>query len=44
MGEIKQINIQNRSCYFHTDQIDLKYFDASLSKIYKKDYNEIDIY
>ena len=44
MGEIKQINVKNRSYYFYTDQIDLKYFDASLSKIDKKDYNEIDIY
>ena len=44
MGEIKQINIKNRTYYFYNDQIDLKNFDAKLLKIDKKDYNEIDIY
>ena len=43
MGEIKQINIKNRTYYFYNDQIDLKDFDARLLKIDKKDYNEIDI-
>ena len=44
MGEIKQINVKNRTYYFYNDQIDWKDFDAKLSKIVKKDYNEIDIY
>ena len=44
MGEIKQINIKNRTYYFYNDQIDLKDFDARLLKVDKKDYNEIDIY
>ena len=44
MGEVKQINIKNRTYYFYNDQINLKDFDASLLKIDKKDYNEIDIY
>ena len=44
MGEIKQINIDNRTYYFYNDQINLKGFDARLLKIYKNDYNEIDIY
>ena len=44
MGEIKQIDIKNRTYYFYNDQIDLKDFDAKLLKIDKKDYNEIDIY
>ena len=44
MGEIKQINIKNRTYSFYNDQIDLKDFDARLLKIDKKDYNEIDIY
>ena len=43
MGEIKQINIKNRT-YFYNDQIDLKDFDARLLKVDKKDYNKIDIY
>ena len=44
MGEIKQINIKNRTYYIYNDQINLKYFDAKLLKIDKKDYNEIEIY
>ena len=44
MEEIKQINIKNKTYYFHNDQIDLKAFDAKLLKSDKKDYNEIDIY
>ena len=44
MRKVKQINIKNRTYYFHNDQIDLKDFDARLLKIDKKDYNEIDIY
>ena len=44
MGKIRQINIKNPTYHFYNDQIDLKYFDASLLKIDKKDYSEIDIY
>ena len=44
MGEIKQINIKNRTYYFYNDQIDLKDFDAKLLKIDKKDYKDIGIY
>ena len=44
MGKTNQINIKNRTYYFYNDQINLKDFDASLLKIDKKDYNEIDIY
>ena len=44
MGEIKQINVKNRTYYFYNDQINLKNFDAKLLKIDKKYYNEIDIY
>ena len=44
MGEVKQINIKNRTYYFYNDQINLKDFDAQLLKIDKKDYNKIDIY
>ena len=44
MGEIKQINIKNRTYYFYNDQINLKDFDARLLKVDKKDYKEIDIY
>ena len=44
MGEVKQINIKNGTHYFYNDQINLKDFDTSLLKVYKKDYKEIDIY
>ena len=38
MGKMRQIHIKNRTYYFYNNQIDLKYFDAKLSKIDKKDY------
>ena len=44
MGKIRQINIKNRTYYFYNDQINLKDFDARLSKVDKKNYKEIDIY
>ena len=43
MGEVKQINIKNRTYYFYNDQINLKDFDARLLKVDKKNYKEIDI-
>ena len=44
MGEVKQINIKNRTYYFYNDIIDLKNFDARLLKIDKKSYKNIGIY
>ena len=44
MGETKQINIKNRTCYFYNDIIDLKNFNAKLLKIDKKSYKDLDIY
>ena len=44
MGRTRQFNIKNRTYYFYNDQIDLKYFDARLLKVDKKNYKEIDIY
>ena len=44
MGKVEQINIKNRTYYFYNDQINLKDFDASLLKVDKKDYKDIDIY
>ena len=44
MGEFKQINIKNRTYYFHNDIIDLKKSDARFLKIDKKSYKNIDIY
>ena len=44
MGEIKQINIKNRTYYFYNNIIDIKTFDARLLKIDKKSYKNIGIY
>ena len=35
MGEIKQVNIKNRTYYFYNDIIHIKNFDAGLLKIEK---------
>ena len=43
MGEAQQIIIKNRTHYFYNDIIDLKDFDAELSKIDKKEYKNLDI-
>ena len=44
MGEVKQINIKNRTHYFYNDIINPKEFDSNLLKIDKKSYKNIDIY
>ena len=44
MGKTRQINIKNGTYYFYNDQINLKDFDASMLKVDKKNYKEIDIY
>ena len=44
MGNIKKINIKNRTYYFFNDTINIKDFDPSLIKIDKKSYKDIGIY
>ena len=44
MGEIKQINIKNRTYYFYNDIIDLDEFDGSKIKVDKKSFNDINTY
>ena len=44
MGEVKQINIKNRTYYFYNEMINLKDFDSNLLKIDKKHYKGITIY
>ena len=44
MGEVKQINIKNRSYYSYNDIIDLENFDARLLKIDKNSFKGINIY
>ena len=44
MGNIKEINIKNRTYYFFDDMINIANFDPNLLKIDKKSYKNIDIY
>ena len=44
MGEVKQINIKNRTYYFYNDIINIKNFDPVLLKIDRKSYKDIGIY
>ena len=44
MEVVKQIDIKNRTYYFHNEIIDLKNFDARLLKIDKRSYKNIDLY
>ena len=44
MGEIKQINMKNRTSYFYNDISDIKKFNAWLFKIDKKSFKGISIY
>ena len=41
MKAIEQINIKNRTYYFHNDIIDIKNFDSSMLKLDKKSYKDI---
>ena len=43
-GKVKQIDIKNRTYYFHKDMVNLKNFDSNLLKIDKKHYKVINIY
>ena len=44
MGQVKKINIKNRSYYFCDDMINIKNFHSNLLKIDKKSHEDIDIY
>ena len=44
MGNIKQINIKNRTHYFFNDMINIKNFNPNLLKVDKTSYKNIDIY
>ena len=44
MGNIKEINIKNRTFCFFDDMINIKDFDLNLLKKDKKSYENIDIY
>ena len=44
MGEVKQINVKNRTYYFYNDIIDHKNIEPNLLKIAKTHYNALPIY
>ena len=44
MEEVKQINIKNRTYYFHNDIINLRNSESHFLKIGKKSYENIGIY
>ena len=44
MGEVKQLEIKNRTYYFYNDMINLIDFESKLLKIDKKHHKEINIY
>ena len=44
MGNIKQINIKNRTYYLFGDMINIRNFDSNLLKIDENSYKNIDIY
>ena len=44
MGEVKQVNIKNRTYYFYNDMINLKNFCIKIVKIDKNHYKVINIY
>ena len=44
MGEVKQINIKNRTYYFYKDIVNVKNFEPNLLKIDGKSYKNIGIY
>ena len=44
MGNIKEINIKNRTYYFFNDMINIEDFDPNLLKLDKKSYKNIYIF
>ena len=44
MGNVKEINIKNRTYYFFDDMINIKDFNSNLLKIDRKFYKNINIY
>ena len=44
MGEVKEINIKNQTCYFYKGMIDIRNFHSDLLKIDNKSHKDIHIY
>ena len=44
MGEVKELNIKNRTCFYFNDMIDIRNFHSDLLKIDQKSHRGFDIY
>ena len=44
MGEVKELNIKNRTSYYFNDIINIKYFHSNLLRIDKNRHKDVDIY
>ena len=44
MGDVKELNIKNRTYYYYDDMIDIRNSHSNLLKIDKKSHKEFDIY
>ena len=44
MGEVKELNIKNRTYYYFDDMIDIRKSESNLLKINKMSYRDFDIY
>ena len=44
MGEVRDLNIKNRTYYYFDDIIDIRKFEPNLLKIDKKLHRDLDIY
>ena len=44
MGEVKELNIKNRTYYYFDDMIDIRNFHSNLLKTDKKSHRYFDIY
>ena len=44
MGNVKDLNIKNRTYYYFDDMIDIRKFESNLLKIDKKPHRDFDIY
>ena len=44
MGEVKQINIKNRTYYFYNDMMNIKNFEQNFLKTDRESYKDIGIY
>ena len=44
MGDVRDLNIKNRTYYYFDDIIDIRKFESNLLKIDKKLHRDFDIY